>query len=98
MWQKILVVPSQFSLIFVASIKETKRLKKENILVHYERHQDRKLKAICPKNKKYEKQMGQNWSQCLWQNGKKSADWNGYTNRKSKQIPHTHTHTHEKQS
>ena len=40
MWRKTLVILSKLRLKFGANIKEKEWLKKENILVDYERHQD----------------------------------------------------------
>ena len=44
------------------------------------KRQDGKLKAIWLENRK---QMGRNRSQCLWQNCKKSSEWNGINIQKS---------------
>ena len=67
---------------FGANIKEIGWLKKENILVDIKRrHQNIKIEnSKLWKKKIYnntnENQMGQNRSQCLWHNCKKSAKWN----------------------
>ena len=60
------------------------------------KYQDRRLKALGLENRKcITKQMSWNRSQCLRQNCKKSAEWNGIYMKKSQMKTSTNSLTEE---